>query len=186
MAWSVRDALVLESHARCARPAFDDLHARFTGDGEHGVLSTTDLADDGVPVLGTAPVKGGREGRPATAVPARRAVVHAHVWRVPRDHALPRGALHLLGPDHRDLEQSAGNGRVRDCQRLALVLVEQACNYSWTVTADAQSFVSGSASNYGWSVRDANENGTNASASFFSHEWSSATQGPQLIITYTP
>ena len=58
---------------------------------------------------------------------------------------------------------------------------------SWTLTADAQSFVNGTAVNYGWLLRDDNENGgTTYLTSFSTSEENSAARAPRLVITYRP
>jgi hypothetical protein len=57
---------------------------------------------------------------------------------------------------------------------------------TWTVTADVQSFVDGTANN-GWRIGDATENSATArSAQFRSDEYTTAAQRPVLEVTYYP
>lgn len=55
----------------------------------------------------------------------------------------------------------------------------------WTVTADVQAFVNGTDTNDGWMIRDATEgSGTTYHAYYRSERDNSATQEPQLVISY--
>jgi len=55
----------------------------------------------------------------------------------------------------------------------------------WTVTADVQNFVKGSAADDGWMIRDGTEgSGTAYTATYEAKDASSATEEPQLVITY--
>jgi hypothetical protein len=56
----------------------------------------------------------------------------------------------------------------------------------WTVTADVQAFVAGTASNFGWMIRDDVESSATArNARFTSRDANVLAQAPQLVITYT-
>ncbi len=56
---------------------------------------------------------------------------------------------------------------------------------SWTVTSDIQAFVNGTDTNDGWMIRDATEGSTTAYHTYFrSENDNSATEDPQLVITY--
>ena len=48
----------------------------------------------------------------------------------------------------------------------------------WTVTADVQAWVAGTASNYGLAVKDTNEDGTTATAKFNSRDNNTITTAP--------
>ena len=54
----------------------------------------------------------------------------------------------------------------------------------WTVTADVQAWVAGTASNYGLAVKDTHEDGTTQTAKFRSLENNVNTAAPILVITY--
>jgi len=56
---------------------------------------------------------------------------------------------------------------------------------SWTVTSDVQAFVNGGDTNDGWMIRDGTEGSTTTYHTYFrSENDNSATQEPQLVITY--
>lgn len=56
----------------------------------------------------------------------------------------------------------------------------------WTVTADVQAFVAGTATNNGWMIRDDSEGDLLGGAtSYATHEANTATKAPQLIVDYT-
>ena len=55
----------------------------------------------------------------------------------------------------------------------------------WAVTNDVQKFVAGSATNYGWMIRDDAEGaGTAYTTAYEAKDGSSATEDPQLTISY--
>ncbi len=56
----------------------------------------------------------------------------------------------------------------------------------WDVTVDVQNFINLSQSNYGWRIKDqAESSGTNRQATFRSQEYGTASQRPQLVVTYS-
>ena len=58
---------------------------------------------------------------------------------------------------------------------------------TWTVTADAQAWLAGTATNYGLRVSDATESAASSpEAKFAPKEWGTASQRPQLTIMYYP
>jgi hypothetical protein len=58
---------------------------------------------------------------------------------------------------------------------------------TWNVLADVAAYGAGTATNYGWSVRDETEDSaTQRASSLRSREWGTASERPQLTITYYP
>jgi hypothetical protein len=58
-------------------------------------------------------------------------------------------------------------------------------NLTWNVTADAQSFVTSSATNFGWQLRDSTESSAPPRTAIFrTREWTTAAQRPTLTVIY--
>jgi len=58
---------------------------------------------------------------------------------------------------------------------------------AWSVAADVQVFVSGSQTNNGWRIKDETESGSSdREGRFRSKEYGTASQRPQLVVTYAP